>query len=122
MKLHLTNIEGRNTISGYGAGYVTVSRARYEHSLIVLPDRIIENWNASSDQALGAASIGTLATLGVEIVIIGTGETLRFPPPEALRPLIEASVAFEVMDTRAACRTFNILMAEGRSVAAALLL
>jgi uncharacterized protein len=62
------------------------------------------------------------AALDAELVLIGTGRSLQFPPAEALRPLIEARLGFEIMDTQAACRTYNILMAENRRVAAALIL
>lgn len=121
MKLHLANTQGRNSVTGYGPGYVAISRVRYERSLVVLPDRLIEDWDASSGDALGTDSVAVLATLGAEIVIIGTGKTLKLPPPEVLRPLIDAGIGFELMDTPAACRTFNILVAEDRKVAAALI-
>jgi uncharacterized protein len=120
MKLHLADNQGRNSVTGYGAGYVAVGRLRYERSLVVLPDRLIDNWGAFAGEALDREAIALLATLGAEIVIIGTGRSLRFPPPEVLRPLIDARIAFELMDTPAACRTFNILVAEDRKVAAAL--
>ena len=64
----------------------------------------------------------TLAGLGAEILLLGTGNSLRFPSPALLQPLMAARTGLEVMDTRAACRTFNILAAEGRKVAAAILL
>jgi uncharacterized protein len=121
MKLHLASSEGRNAITGYGAGYVMVNRIRYQRSLIVTPQRVLEDWPGGGD-SINAELVRRLATLGVEVVLLGTGNALRFPPVEALQPLIEAQVGFEVMDTRAACRTYNILMAENRGVAAALLI
>jgi uncharacterized protein len=122
LKLHLADTEGRNAITGYGEGFVMVSRARYERSLVVMPDKLIVDWGGDSGQALNQDSMAFLATLGAEIVIIGTGHTLLFPPMEMLRPLIDAGVGFELMDTRAACRTYNILLAEDRKVAAALII
>jgi uncharacterized protein len=121
MKLHQASSDGRNAITGYGAGYVMVNRIRYQRSLIITPEHVLEEWPGGSD-AISADLVRRLATLGMEVVLIGTGEALRFPPVETLQPLIEAQVGFEVMDTRAACRTYNILMAENRRVAAALLL
>lgn len=121
MKLHLSNAEGRNTVTAYGAGYVTVGSVRYERSLVILPERLIENWGASS-AALDQESVATLASLGAEIVLLGTGLTLNFPSPEVLRPLIDARIGFEVMDTGAACRTYNVLVAENRRVAAAIVI
>ena len=120
MKLHLSTPADRNTVTGYGKGYVSVNQTRYEHSLIVLPERLITDWGSphhSEPQALAY-----LATLGAELVLIGTGEQLRFPPASALRPLIDSHIGFEIMDTNAACRTYNILAAEMRNVAAALIL
>jgi uncharacterized protein len=99
-----------------------VSRVRYERSLVVLPDRLIQDWGVNPGPGLDHDSVALLATLGAEIVIIGTGATLTFPPPEVLRPLIEAAIGFEVMDTPAACRTYNILVAEDRKVAAGLII
>ena len=122
MKLHLADAAGLNSFTGYGTGYVLVNRQRHEKSVVVLPDRIITDWAATSFEALAAPHLETLVGLGLEIILLGTGNTLRFPPAEVLRPLIEAGIGLEVMDVQAACRTFNILVAEERRVAAALLL
>jgi uncharacterized protein len=120
LKFHLARNEGRNAITAYGDGYVDVNQQRFERSLVVLPDRLIPEWQTGVPP--GAASLGLLAALDAELVLIGTGRSLQFPPAEALRPLIEARLGFEIMDTQAACRTYNILMAENRRVAAALIL
>ena len=122
MKLHLADAAGLNAFTAYGAGYVMVNRERHEKSIVVLPDRIITDWTATSFEALAAAHLEALVGLGQEIILLGTGNTLRFPRPEILRPLIEAGIGLEVMDVQAACRTFNILVAEERRVGAALLL
>ncbi|HTS52452.1 MAG TPA: Mth938-like domain-containing protein [Burkholderiales bacterium] len=120
MKLHLTRAEGRNLFSGYGAGYVAINDVRYERSLIVLPDRILD-WGVADFEHLTEAALSGLASLPLEILILGTGARLRFPHPSTTRPLQSAGIALEVMDTRAACRTYNILLAEDRRVGAALL-
>ena len=78
-------------------------------------------WNAPSFESLGAEHFARLAALKPELVIFGSGPRLRFPPAALLRPLIEARIGVETMDTAAACRTYNVLLAEGRSVVAALL-
>lgn len=122
MKLHLSRAEGRNAVTGYGEGYVMVNRTRYEHSLVVLPDRLLDGWRVAELDVLDAPAVEALAALDVEIVLLGTGASLRFPHPRVLQPLYAAGIGVEVMDTRAACRTYNILMAEDRRVAAALLL
>lgn len=122
MKLHLADAAGLNAFTAYGAGYVMVNRQRHEKSIVVLRDRIITDWAATSFEALAAAHLEALVGLGQEIILLGTGNALRFPRPEILRPLIEAGIGLEVMDVQAACRTFNILVAEERRVGAALLL
>jgi uncharacterized protein len=121
LKLHLTGSGVQNLFTAYGEDYVAVNGRRYGHSLIVLPERIIEDWGATSFADLNAAQMAALAGLDREIVLLGTGNLLRFPRPELMRPLLQAGVGVEVMDLKAACRTYNILAAEGRRVAAALL-
>lgn len=120
MKLHLSSAIGRNTITAYGEDFVTVNAKRFERSLVVLPERIEATWEPGPDGRLNQAGTRFLASLPVEIVLIGTGKFQRFPDATTLRPLIDAGIGYEVMDTAAACRTFNILVAEGRLVAAAL--
>ena len=121
MKLHLTDISGSNAFTGYGEGYVLVNRQRYEHNLVVLPDRIVTDWQPAGFDQLTAADFTRLAELAPEIVLLGTGTRLRFPRPELTRALYEARIGLEVMDIQAACRTYNILAAEERKVVAALL-
>jgi uncharacterized protein len=122
MKLHLDNPGSRNLVTGYGPGYVAINHRQYATSLILLPDRIVEPWGTSGFEALAEGDFEAIRALGPEILLLGTGERQRFPAPGLLRPLIEARIGYEVMDLPAACRTFNILMAEGRRVAAALLI
>lgn len=121
MKLHLSGLSEQNMFTGYGSGYVMVNQMRYERSLIILPDRIIEDWPAQTFEQLAVAHFEQLLSLQPEIVLLGTGATLRFPHPSLTKILIAAKIGVEVMDTSAACRTYNILTAEGRRVAAALL-
>ena len=121
VKLQLAGPAARNTITGYGAGYVLVNGARHDANLIVLPERILP-WSAAGFDSLAADDFAELANLDLEVVLLGTGATLRFPNPQVTRALVEARIGLEVMDAQAACRTYNILAAEGRRVAAALLL
>ena len=120
MKLHASGPSGVNTITGYGEGYVMVNGERRESSVVVLPDRL-ESWNAESFDALTAADFAFLKNLDVEIVLLGTGPRQRFPHPRLSAALTQAGIGLEVMDVQAACRTYNILVAEERKVAAALL-
>jgi uncharacterized protein len=121
LKLHLTNISGINLFTGYGEGYVMVNKQRHEQSLVVLRDRVLTDWSPAGFDDLDAGDFALLAELKPEIVLLGTGERLRFPRPELTRALIEARIGLEVMDIQAACRTYNFLAAEERKVAAALL-
>lgn len=120
MKFELSGAPGLNTFTGYGEGYVLVNGERIEASVIVLAGRI-EPWPVAVVEDLTEEHFEQLAGLGVEVVLLGTGSTLRFPHPRLTRGLARAGIGLEVMDTQAACRTFNILVAEERKVAAALL-
>lgn len=122
MKLHLSNAPGRNTVTSYGADFVEVNGERHRTSLVVMPTRLEPNWPLGPNNELSADAIRFLASCEAEIVLIGTGSSQRFPAPSTLRPLIEAGIGFEVMSTPAACRTYNILVAEDRLVAAGLIL
>ena len=122
MKLHRNEALGKNAITGYGEGYVMVNRVRHQRTLVVLPDRLVTDWAATTFGALNADHLAALLPLDAEIILLGTGATLRFPRAEIMAPLIRAGVGYEVMDVHAACRTYNILVSEERKVAAALLL
>jgi uncharacterized protein len=122
LKLHLARIDSQNAFTGYGPGYVLVNGIRHEGSLIVLAERLVENWEVNQIEDLDEGRVNLLAGLGMEILLLGTGKTLRFPHPRLLAPLAAARTGVEIMDTQAACRTYNILLAEGRKVAAALIL
>jgi uncharacterized protein len=121
MKLHLANTAGQNRFTGYGSGYVAVNNQRYERSLVVTPAAIHDTWTAASVDAIGVTEAEFLLNLKPEILLLGTGATHRFPGSVALREFARAQVGVEAMDTAAACRTFNILMAEGRNVVAAVI-
>jgi uncharacterized protein len=122
LKLHLSPNSIRNTFTAYGPGYVAVNGVRYESSLVVMPDKIVDGWNVRNFESLAPQHIEALALLKPELVLIGTGEDLRFPAARLLASLAGARIGAEVMDTRAACRTYNILAEEGRHVAAALII
>jgi uncharacterized protein len=121
MKLQATPFDGQNTFTAYGAGYASVNSVRHSGNLIVLPDRLIPAWTQATSETLAIADFELLAGLDAEIILLGTGDRLRFPRPELLRPLMAARKGLETMDLAAACRTYNVLISEGRRVAAALL-
>ena len=121
MKLQLAQTEGWNTFTAYGEDYVSVNAIRHQANLIVLPYQLIEKWTPASFSTLSRTDFDFLATLDAEIILLGTGKLLRFPSPELMQSLMQARKGIEVMDTQAACRTFNVLAGEKRKVAAALL-
>ena len=108
-------------MTAYGEGYVSVNAVRHSDNLVVLPDRLIAGWTQACFEALDVADFELLATLDSEIILLGTGDQLRFPRPELLQPLVKAQKGIEVMDIQAACRTYNVLISEGRRAAAALI-
>jgi uncharacterized protein len=120
MKFHLSTAEG-NMFTGHGADYVRLGVVEYRDNILVTPERIATGWTAGGFDTLTEADFAALAELKPEVVLLGTGVSLRFPHPRLTRALTDAGIGIEVMDTPAACRTFNILAAEGRRVAAAVL-
>jgi len=120
VKLHSSRPSGVNTITEYGEGYVAVNGERRNSSVVVLPDRV-EPWQVSRFDGLTENDFVFLKNLGAEIVLLGTGARQRFPHPRLTVALAQAGIGLEVMDLQAACRTYNILVAEERKVAAALL-
>ena len=121
MKLHLASNGEQNHFTGYGNGYVSVNNQRYQHSLVVTPQTIYDTWAVASVDTIGAEQLNFLLSLKPEILLLGTGATHRFPGPASLREFARAQIGVESMDTPAACRTFNILIAEGRNVIAAII-
>lgn len=122
MKLHRDPHTGQNIVTAYGEGYIDINMQRHESSLLLLPEEIQSGWGQAGFAALSLADFHPVMAAGCEVLLLGTGRQQRFPPPALLRELMQARIGVEIMDTGAACRTFNILVAEGRKVAAALLL
>jgi uncharacterized protein len=114
-------IEGQNAIARHGPGGVLVNGVEHTESVIVPWRGEVVPWGVRSFDRLGGADFARVAALKPELVVFGSGARLRFPTPALLRPLIDAGIGFETMDTAAACRTYNVLLGDGRSVVAALL-
>jgi uncharacterized protein len=122
MKLHLTQAENSNLITAYGDGFIEVNKQRYNQHLIVMPDKLILDWSAKSFNDLSEQDFLQIAALNPEVILFGTGDTHRFVHPKLTIALTDKGIAIECMTTHAACRTYNILMSEGRNIATALLL
>jgi uncharacterized protein len=102
------------------AGIQVVDRW-FEGSIIVSAERLLADWPPARIGELAAAHFAAILALEPDVVLIGTGARQHFLAPELMVPFYEGGVGAEVMSTAAACRTFNVLVAEGRKVVAALL-
>jgi uncharacterized protein len=122
LKLHQDSSGALNTITSYGADYVAINLERHDKSIIVMPQSPVIEWPVSSFEALAPEHFDALIEVAPEVVIFGSGSRLRFPHPRLTAQLARRRIGVETMDFGAACRTYNILMAEGRRVAAALLI
>jgi len=121
LKLHADPLTHLNTVTAYGPGFVEINKVRHDGNLIVAPESAVTTWPVSGFDELRVDDFALLLDFGPEVVLLGTGSRQRFPPARLTRPLIDARIGVEVMSTPAACRTYNILMAEGRRVVAAFL-
>lgn len=121
MKLQSDPHSGANTITGYGDGYIEINKIPYSHAVLLSSDGEILEWAVKSFEELSSSDFAQMASLKPELIIIGTGKRQRLPKPELLKTLIEAKLGFEIMDSQAACRTYNILVGEGRQVLLALI-
>ena len=121
MKLQL-DLNDANTyqIQRFDLNSVTINDKVYSHNLIIMPNYLNE-WLVESFESLEARDFEQIRALNPEVVLLGTGQKIRFPSSELLIALINAGIGVEVMDTAAAIRTYLVLATEGRKVAAALL-
>lgn len=109
-------------VSAYGEGYITINKQEYRQNLILTPVKIIENWCDCAAEALAIDHFSPLDSDDLELILLGTGSKLVFPSSPLMQHFLCKGIGFEVMDLGAACRTYNVLLSEGRHVAAAILL
>jgi len=133
MKFTREQSEGLYTVHAYNEGEVTLNspdandgrdedgRITLTDSFILTPERLLADWSPGSLSELEKGDLAPLPELGPEVILLGTGKTMQFPGQEQLEALIEMGIGYEVMDSAAACRTYNILAGEGRQVAAAII-
>jgi len=122
LKLHLNTTTTQNIFTAHGTGYVAVSGQRFERPIVVTPEQVFTDWQPQDFDALDETHFAYFLALKPEVLLLGTGAQQRFPHPHLYRQLIAARIGVECMHTAAACRTYNILMAEDRRVVAAVLL
>lgn len=120
MKLHQDHANMAYRIHAYQADNITVNKQIIRHSVIVMPD-YLSDWAVINFANLSVDHFQRLAALQPELVVLGTGQQQRFPAQPLVVPLYQQHIGLEVMTLAAACRTYNILLGEGRRVAAALL-
>lgn len=120
MKFQAEDNQAAYTVSAHGPGFVEINRVRFEAGVCVSGDSAPEPWGEHGFAALTERDFARLAERRPELVIVGTGATQRFAPPTLLRALIQRGIGFEFMNTAAACRTYNVLVGEGRRALAAL--
>ncbi len=122
MKLHSTPTQQYQTVTGYEDDWIEINAARFSHSLVVLPEVSPARWPVHAFDALKASDFEPVEALRPDLLILGTGRRQRFVAPNLIAGLLSQRIGVECMDNQAACRTYNILMAEGRKVALAVIL
>jgi len=121
MKFHLQDASG-HVVTAFGPSWVRIGSAEYRESVLLDPTDVAPGWAPGGFDALTAADFERMLARAPEIALLGTGVRQRFPHPRLYRALTAAGVGLEVMDTAAACRTYNIIAGEGRRVVAGLLI
>jgi uncharacterized protein len=121
LKLQLAQAPGQKTFTAHGEGYVAVNGERFERPIVVTPERVASDWLARDFASLEEGHFAYFLPFRPEVLLLGTGRRLMFPHPRLYRALTAAGIGLECMDTAAACRTYNILVAEDRRVVAAIL-
>ena len=121
MKLTIEAPGGTNVVRGYSSAGVRINDRVYEGSVIVSAASVIDHWPPRSVDEITEADLQRVLALKPDVLLIGTGHRQRFPAPALLAALHRSRTGFEVMDTGAACRTYNVLVGERRNVAAALI-
>lgn len=109
-------------IRAYAPGRINVNDILISRSFILSPDRLIEGWPPQQHQDITLDHLQAALALAPEILIIGTGATLHFPEASIMADIQRRGIGLEVLDTAAACRTYNVLVSENRNVVAALLM
>lgn len=126
MKFQAERADGIPLVTGYGPGWLAVDGEKRHSSTLINTLGLLQDWDCPSFSALNSTHLEALAALcqehGIEVLLLGSGQQLRFPPMQWLRPLVQQRIGLETMDTAAALRTYNVLATEGRKVLAALIL
>jgi uncharacterized protein len=120
MRLVLDSDPRIHLVRGYGGGEIHIGEQRFARPLIITPERLILDWNASSFLDLDEPQLEALFALEADVILLGAGDTQMFPSARVRASFRVHGVALECMTLGAACRTYNILASEQRPVAAGL--
>jgi uncharacterized protein len=122
MELTLHKPGDHHFIRSFDANGVIVTDTLYRESLVLSADQLVSDWPVRSVAELSEEHLEAVLELEPEVVLLGTGRKQAFPAPRLLRAFFERGIGFEAMTTEAACRTFNVLVSEGRTAVAALII
>lgn len=122
MKLHASTTKQYQTVTGYDDQGVEINAQRYDYSVLVLPETPPRRWDVPTFESLTAEHFEQIEADQPDVVILGTGERQRFVHPRLITALSQRHIGVESMDSKAACRTYNVLMGEGRKVTLALII
>ena len=120
MKFTQENSPGDNVFSNYGNGVLTVNDVDHNNSLLIFPD-LLDVWPVNNAAELQIGDFEIFIERRPDIIILGTGATQQFPSTDLRRELAKSQIQLDVMDTAAACRTYNLLVSEDRNVGAAVI-
>jgi len=122
LKLHLANLGNTKLFTAHGPNHVIINGERFDHSVVVMAEEVRNDWVVAGFDELNEAHFAYFVSLKPDVLLLGTGARQQFPHPRLFQQLTKAGIGIECMDTPAACRTYNILVAEGRRVIAAILI
>jgi uncharacterized protein len=123
MKIELdSTTTNPNRISSYEQGSIQISNERFVNSFIITPSIVIRNWPPQTFADIASHHLEQILEIKPELILLGTGRQQHFLESDLFLNVAKLNIGFEVMDTGAACRSYNILLEEGRNVAAALLI
>jgi uncharacterized protein len=120
MDFILDNGNAAFQIKSYSKGIIKVNERDYSCPILISPGHLLAPWGPSSWENLSLKDFQIMLAYKPKVVLLGTGEKLCFPPLELFASLYAQQIGVEIMDTKAACRTYTVLMAEGRAVVAGL--
>ncbi len=122
MQFTRDNAGEAHAILACASGEVRLRDRTVRGSVIITRDAVLEGWQPPAPEALSLDDFARLLPLAPEVVLLGTGDSQRIPSPGLYAAFAARGIGLEVMDNRAACRTFNLLLGEYRDVAVALML